>query len=57
MNTLDMLTAYRARANPMMLQIVAEFRAMSTTDQRELLFCLIVDTATNPTRPANVTAS
>ena len=54
MNTLDMLTAYRARANPMMLQIVAEFRAMSTTDQRELLFWLIVDTATNPTRPANV---
>jgi hypothetical protein len=49
MNVSDMLTGYRAAAAPNMQLVAAEFRALSASEQRELLFWMIVDTATNPT--------
>jgi hypothetical protein len=50
MNVSDMLDGYRSAANPMMQIVWAEFRGLSPAEQRELLFWMIVDTATNPTQ-------
>jgi hypothetical protein len=52
MNVSDMLEGYRSAANPMMQSVWAEFRVLSPAEQRELLFWMIVDTATNPTQRA-----
>jgi hypothetical protein len=52
MNVSEMLEGYRSAANPMMQLVWAEFRALSPAEQRELLFWMIVDTATNPTQRA-----
>lgn len=49
MNLPAMLLAYRANANPQMTAIAAEFHQLSASEQRELLFWMLVDTATNPT--------
>jgi hypothetical protein len=53
MNVSDMLEGYRSAANPMMQVVWAEFRVLSPAEQRELLFWMIVDTATNPTQRAS----
>jgi len=50
-NVTDMLERYRVAANPMMQAVRAEFAALSPAQQRELLFWMVVDTATNPTHP------
>jgi hypothetical protein len=53
MNVSDMLEGYRAAASPPMQLVFAEFRVLSPAEQRELLFWMIVDTATNPTQRAS----
>ena len=53
MNVSDMLDGYRAAASPPMQAVYAEFRLLSPAEQRELLFWMIVDTATNPTQRAS----
>ncbi len=45
----EMLPLYRAAANPNMRDIAAEFAALSPSEQRELLFWMVTDAATNPT--------
>ena len=46
---LEMLDLYRNTAAPNMLAIAAEFRQMTPSEQRELLFWMCVDASTNPT--------
>jgi hypothetical protein len=53
MNLSEMLVMYRAHANPAMQVVASEFLAMNASEQRELLFWLVVDTATNPTQRAS----
>lgn len=50
MNVTHMLAAYRGAANLQMQEVAHEFRQLSPADQREFLFWMIVDTATNPTK-------
>lgn len=45
----DMLTLYRGKAPPGMTDVVTEFLALNPSEQRELLFWLVVDASTNPT--------
>ena len=49
----EMLAFYRKAAAEPMQAIATEFRALAPADQRELLFWMIIDTTTNPTRAAN----
>jgi hypothetical protein len=45
----EMLMLYRNSANPNMQAIAAEFADLSASEQRELLFWMVVDASTNPT--------
>lgn len=49
MKLLEMLPLYRDAAPPNMREIAREFQAMSPSEQRELLFWMVIDTANNPT--------
>lgn len=49
MNVRQMLEIYRGAANPAINDIVAEFKAMPASDQREFLFRAFMDIATHPT--------
>ena len=50
LNVSDMLAGYRAAAQPALQAIAAEFMDMSPSQQRELLFWMLIETITNPTR-------
>jgi len=50
----EMLAMYRDTANPMMKEIAVEFQFLSRSDQNELLFWMIIDVTTNPTRLPDV---
>jgi hypothetical protein len=50
----EMLAIYRETAAAPMKEIAAEFQFMSASDQRELLFWMIIDVTTNPTRIEHV---
>lgn len=50
----EMLSLYRGAAGPEMAAIAAEFQALYASEQRELLFWMIIDTTTNPTRLQDV---
>jgi hypothetical protein len=45
----EMLPLYRAAAPANMTEIASEFLALSPSEQRELLFWMVVDASTNPT--------
>lgn len=45
----EMLMLYRGNATPNMQAIEAEFAALSPSEQRELLFWMVVDVTSNPT--------
>ena len=45
----EMLPLYRAAPPPAMAGVAAEFAALSPSEQRELLFWMVVDASTNPT--------
>lgn len=45
----EMLMLYRGNATPNMQAIAAEFMALQPSEQRELLFWMVVDASTNPT--------
>jgi hypothetical protein len=45
----EMLPLYRAAAAPNMIDVAEEFQALSPSEQRELLFWMVVDASTNPT--------
>ena len=54
MRLTEMLALYRQAAGDQMQAIASEFAALSPSDQRELLFWMIIDTTTNPTRLRDV---
>lgn len=49
MKLVEMLEFYRNTAAPNMLAIATEFRSLTPSEQRELLFWMVVDASTNPT--------
>lgn len=49
MKITDMLSMYRVAAAPNMQAVAEEFLALSPSEQRELLFWMVVDASTNPT--------
>jgi len=52
MKLTDMLAFYRNKAQAPMQAIANEFKLLSEAEQRELLFWMTIDVASNPTRPA-----
>lgn len=50
MKLIEMLELYRNTAAPNMLAIASEFRHLTSSEQRELLFWMVVDASTNPTK-------
>lgn len=48
-----MLAGYRAAAAPFMIEQLEQFKKLHPDKQRELLFWMIVDTATNQRTPSN----
>jgi hypothetical protein len=50
----QMLDLYRGAATPQMKEIAVEFNFLSASEQRELLFWMVVDASTNPTKVQHV---